>query len=99
MTFIYLTKSTSTGASWPHQQKSRRFLGVALAPVGTSPLLTNCVNLPLFDNFLDLGKFASFANGPTQPIRHRLDFTPHLGGSCFDCRSLRSFGRHDIKWR
>lgn len=52
MAFVYLTKPTRTGTGRPHQQKSRRSLGVALSPVRAPPFFTNSVNISLLNNFL-----------------------------------------------
>ncbi len=61
MTLIHLTKSTGPGASGTHQQKSRRTLGITLAAIGTATLLADSMNVPLFDNALNRGNFARFA--------------------------------------
>lgn len=61
MTLIHLTKTTGSGTGGPHQQKSRRTLGITFAAIGTATLLADSMNVPLFDNALNCGDFARFA--------------------------------------
>ncbi len=76
MAFVHLTKSAATSTGRPHQQKSRRLIGIALPPIRTAPLLTNGMDLPLLDHLLHRRKLTGFTNWSAQPARQGNNVRP-----------------------
>ena len=72
MALVYLAKATRAGAGWPHEQERSGALGVAFSPIRTATFFANGMDIALFDNALNLGQLASFANGAFEPPRQAL---------------------------
>ncbi len=80
MALVYLTESAGPGAGRPHQEERSSFVGVALAPIRTAPLLTDGMDLPLLDDLLNCRNFAGSADRTAQPRGHTFNYRGAIAG-------------------